>query len=231
MKFSARQIAFTGVLGAITVVLGMTPQLGFIQLPGIAITTMHIPTILAGILEGPVIGGVVGAMFGLFSMWQAQNIGSPIEKIIFSNPVIAVLPRILIGVIAYYVFALVRGSKGRVVLGVVMASLLGYTGYQLSASVTGSAVVRYIIGMAAGGLAVLVFSFIDKKFGYGPALAAAAGSLTNTVLVLGLIVVFGHMPAQAALAVGLANGLAEATVAVILTSLVYRGTEGLLKGR
>jgi len=230
LKFSARQIAFTGVLGAITVVLGMTPQLGFIQLPGIAITTMHIPTILAGIIEGPVLGGVVGAMFGLFSMWQAQNIGSPIEKIIFSNPVIAVLPRILIGIVAYYVFALVRGAKGRVTLAVVMACLAGYTGYQLSASVAAAAI-RYIIGIAAAALAVLVFSFLDKKFGHGPALAAAAGSLTNTVLVLGLIVAFGHMPAQVAVGIGLANGLPEAAVAVVLTSLVYKGTEGLLRGR
>jgi uncharacterized membrane protein len=231
LKFSARQIAFTGVLGAITVVLGMTPQLGFIQLPGIAITTMHIPTILAGIIEGPVLGGVVGAMFGLFSMWQAQNIGSPVEKVIFSNPVIAVLPRILIGIVAYYVFALVRGAKGRAALAVVMAGLAGYTGYLLSASVAGTAAIRYLIGIVAGGLAVLIFSFLDRKFGHGPALAAAAGSLTNTVLVLGLIVAFGHMPVQVAVGIGLANGLPEAAVAVVLTSLVYKGTEGLLRGR
>ena len=95
-RFSARQIAFTGVLGAITVVLGMTPM-GFIKLPTMAVTTMHIPTIIAGVIEGPVIGGVVGAMFGAFSMWQAQTAGGPLEKLIFTNPVIAILPRILVG--------------------------------------------------------------------------------------------------------------------------------------
>lgn len=231
MKFSARQIAFTGVLGAITVVLGMTPQLGFIKLPGLAVTTMHIPTIIAGIVEGPVLGGVVGAMFGLFSMWQAQNIGSPIEKIIFSNPLIAILPRILIGIVSYYVFTLVKGEKGRIVLVAVMAGLLGYTGYSLAATAGLTPVSRWLAAGAVGALAIAVFSLIDKKYGHGPALAAAAGSLTNTVLVLGLISAFGHMPGKVALAVGVANGLPEAAIAVILTSLVYRGTEGLLRGR
>ena len=231
MRFSARQIAFTGVLGAITVVLGMTPQLGFIRLPGLAVTTMHIPTIIAGIVEGPVLGGVVGAMFGAFSMWQAQNIGSPIEKIIFSNPLIAILPRILIGIVSYYVFTLVRGAKGRAILAAVMAGLIGYTGYSLSGAAGLVPALRWLVAAVMGGLAVVVFNFIDNKFGHGPALAAAAGSLTNTVLVLSLIVAFGHMPAQVALTVGVANGVPEAAIAVILTSLVYRGIEGLLRDR
>lgn len=95
-RFSPRQIAFAGLLGAVTVVLGSTP-LGFIQIPPISITIMHIPTILAGVMEGPVIGGIVGAMFGGFSMWQAQTSINPMDKLIFSNPIIAVLPRVLIG--------------------------------------------------------------------------------------------------------------------------------------
>jgi len=225
-KFSARQIAFAGVLGAITVVLGMTP-IGFIKIPGLSVTTMHIPTIIAGVIEGPVVGGIVGTMFGLFSMWQAQSIGNPIEKIIFSNPVIAVLPRILVGVVSYYVFVLFRGKTGRAILIAVSAALLGYTGYSMSATLAPA--LRGAIGAMGAAATVAILMYLNKRFGHGPALAAAAGSLTNTVLVLSMIVAFGHMPGQVALGIGLANGAPEAAVAVILTSLVYRGTEGMLR--
>ncbi len=231
MRFSTRQIAFTGVLGAITVVLGMTPQLGFIKLPGIAVTTMHIPTIIAGIVEGPVIGGIVGAMFGLFSMWQAQNIGSPIEKIIFSNPVIAVLPRILIGIVSYYVFTVVRGRRGRFVVPGVTAALFGYSAYLMLGNASLAPVLRWTLAVALAGVVAFALVLLDRKYGHGPALAAAAGSMTNTVLVLSLIVAFGHMPAEAAVAIGVGNGLPEAAVAVVLTSLVYRGIEGLVGTR
>jgi uncharacterized membrane protein len=156
---------------------------------------MHIPTILAGVFEGPVIGGIVGAMFGAFSMYQAQLIGSPLEKIIFSNPAIALLPRILIGVVSYYVFTLVKGKVSRAVLALAMGALLGYTGYSLAAGA--GVVYQRVVGVALAVIAATGVLVVDKKYGMGggPALAAVAGSLTNTVLVLSLTVAFGHMPA------------------------------------
>ena len=132
---------------------------------------------------------------------------------------------------SYYVFTLVRGAKGRAILAAVMAGLLGYTAYSLSATASQAPALRWLIALAVAVLSVAMLNYLDKKFGHGPALAAAAGSLTNTVLVLGLIVAFGHLPAQVALGIGIANGLPEAAVAVILTSLVYRGTESLFRGR
>jgi uncharacterized membrane protein len=226
MRFSTRQIAFAGVLGAITVALGLSP-VAFIKLPGPSVTTMHIPTIIAGVIEGPVVGGVVGAMFGAFSMYQAQVIGSPLEKIAFANPVIAVLPRILVGVVSYYVFSLVRGAKGRAIVAAVSAGLFAYSGYSMSASL--APVLRWGLAAALAALTVAAIYWLDRKYGHGPALAAAAGSLTNTILVLSLLVAFGHLPAQVALAVGVVNGAPEAAVAIILTTLVYRSTQRFIR--
>ncbi len=223
--FSAKQIAFAGILGAITVVLGSTP-IGFIQIPPISITVMHIPTIIAGVMGGPVIGGIVGLMFGIFSMYQAQTAINPLDKLIFSNPLIALVPRILVGIVAYYVFTAFRGKKGTALLTGISSLMVGYTGYSLSSQA--APVVRGIIASAAGVLAGVGIYQLQKRFGHGPALAAAVGSLTNTVLVLGLIVVFGFVPGKIALGVGLLNGLPEATVAVILTDLVYRATSGFI---
>lgn len=240
--FSTRQIAFAGVLGAVTVVLGSTPM-GFIQIPPISITIMHIPTIIAGVLQGPIIGGIVGAMFGGFSMYQAQTSVNPLDKLIFSNPLIAVVPRILIGVVAYYVFKLVRGKTGRSVLVVVSGILVGYTGYTMvpalttylvemsgTGNVLGSGPLRIVIAFLLAIVAGFVVYRIEERFGHGPALAAAAGSLTNTVLVLGLIVAFGFLPGQVALTVGVVNGIPEAVVAIVLTGLVYRAVARFVEG-
>jgi len=55
---------FCGVL----LVMGIT-GIGFIQLPVIKATTMHIPVILGAVLLGPSAGAVLGGLFGLCSMW------------------------------------------------------------------------------------------------------------------------------------------------------------------
>ncbi|MGB9813957.1 MAG: ECF transporter S component [Thermovenabulum sp.] len=101
-KSKARILAVSGILGAISIVLGMTP-LGFIPVPTAAghATIMHVPAILGGLLEGPIAGAFVGFIFGLHSFLRA---GSPL----FADPVIAILPRIFIGILAYYSFRLTK---------------------------------------------------------------------------------------------------------------------------
>jgi uncharacterized membrane protein len=227
MKFSTRQIAFAGVLGAITVALGLMPIGGFIQIPPIAVTTMHIPTILAGVLEGPAVGGIVGGIFGAFSFWRAQSAVNPLDKLIFTNPLIAFVPRILIGVVSYYVFALVRGKRGEIALSAGTALVLGYTGYFLTAKWGGAG--QWATAMVLAGLAVVVIRAIQARYGPGPALAAVAGSMTNTVLVLSLCVAFGYIPGKIAATVAVTNGVPEAAVAMILTSVVYRSMRTFIK--
>jgi uncharacterized membrane protein len=233
-RFSPRQIAFAGVLGAVTVVLGSTPM-GFIQIPPISITIMHIPTIIAGVLQGPIIGGIVGAMFGGFSMYQAQVSVNPLDKAIFSNPLIAVVPRILIGLVAHYVFRLVRGKTGQGVLVLVSGILVGYTGYTLAPNLAflsafSSGIPRVAFALVVALVSGFLVREVQRRFGHGPALAAAAGSLTNTVLVLTLIVAFGYLPGEVALGVGIVNGIPEAVVAIILTGLVYRAVARFVEG-
>ena len=67
-KFETRRMASLAMLCGIQLVMGMT-GIGFIPLPLIKATTMHIPVILGAILLGPRAGGVLGALFGLCSIW------------------------------------------------------------------------------------------------------------------------------------------------------------------
>lgn len=67
-KRSTRRMAMLAMLAGVMLVMGMT-GIGFIPLPVIKATTMHLPVILGAILLGPSAGAVLGAVFGLISVW------------------------------------------------------------------------------------------------------------------------------------------------------------------
>ena len=113
-----RQVVVAGVVGGVALFLGAT-RLGLIPVPIPLIgnaTIMHIPAIVGGVLEGPVVGMLAGLIFGIFSFLYAE---SPV----FANPLVAILPRLLIGVVAWAVFVGLR--RFSVDLASVAAGLLG----------------------------------------------------------------------------------------------------------
>ena len=67
-KPDTRYMATLAMLSGLLLVMGMT-GIGFIPLPVIKATTMHIPVILGAILLGPGAGAALGAVFGLCSIW------------------------------------------------------------------------------------------------------------------------------------------------------------------
>lgn len=103
-----RRLVVIGALGGISIFLGIS-GLGLIRLPIFSLTIMHIPVIIGALLEGPVVGIAVGLIFGLFSMYQ--NITAPgLTSFIFWNPIVALIPRMLIGIVAYYSFKLLKSK-------------------------------------------------------------------------------------------------------------------------
>ncbi len=65
-----RKIVITGILGALTIFLSLTP-LGFWSFGPVSATILHVPVIIGAVIEGPVVGVVVGLIFGVFSMIRA----------------------------------------------------------------------------------------------------------------------------------------------------------------
>lgn len=99
---NVRRMSIISVLSAISIMLSMTP-LGFIPIGPTNATIMHIPVIIGAIVEGPAVGMSVGLIFGLTSL--VRNLTMPtITSFAFINPLVSVLPRVLIGVVAYYVY-------------------------------------------------------------------------------------------------------------------------------
>lgn len=68
MKRNTHSMVLLAMLCGVQLVMGMT-GIGFIPLPVIKATTMHIPVILGAILLGPGAGGILGGLFGLCSIW------------------------------------------------------------------------------------------------------------------------------------------------------------------
>lgn len=103
-KVDVRKMAIIGVLAAISIMLSMTP-LGFIPIGPTNATIMHIPVIIGAIVEGPLVGITVGFIFGATSLLKALTMPT-ITSFAFVNPLVSVLPRMLIGIVAYYVYKL-----------------------------------------------------------------------------------------------------------------------------
>ncbi len=127
-QMSTRKLVLASVMVAITIILTYTP-LGLLPIPPINPTILHIPTIIIAILEGPIMGLIVGLGFGLTTLFKAFTMPTMPLDPLFMNPLISVLPRVLIGVGAYYVYALMknllRGLKAGETIAVVAGAIVG----------------------------------------------------------------------------------------------------------
>lgn len=159
-RFSLRQIAVVGLLSALTVVLSVT-GLGFIPIPPINATILHIPTLIGALVEGPKVGMVIGFVFGAYSM--LQNIMAPnIMSFAFLNPLVAVVPRMLIGPAAYVIYkympvkraaikvaiSLFLGTMIHTILVMGMIYLIYAEPYAAAQGIPVSNVLNIIIGVA-----------------------------------------------------------------------------------
>ena len=131
-KFETKTLVLMGLFAAIEIILALTP-LGFIPLGFTRATTIHIPVILGAIILGPKAGAILGGIFGVTSLLINTFAPTP-TSFVFSpfysggnmwSIVIAIVPRILIGVMAYYSFKLFYKVSKRKVLSYALAGIIG----------------------------------------------------------------------------------------------------------
>ncbi|RYL92225.1 ECF transporter S component [Sporolactobacillus sp. Y61] len=177
------RLVLLSIFTAIIILQNFIPFLGYIPVGPFSLTLIHITVIIAALVLGPLDGALVGGIWGLITFIRAYTFPtSPIAPIVFTNPLISVLPRVLIGLVAGYVYLGLKKVK--------------------------------------------VFDWLSMV------IAGVLGSLTNTILVLGLIYLFYRVPyanvlhmdvtklLPALLMVVLTNGLAEAVAAGIISPAV-----------
>ena len=166
VKLTTRKIVVSGILGAISILMGYVfPTLGYIPVPTPAknATIMHVPAIIGGVLEGPVVGLLIGLIFGITSFARGTDW--------FLDPLVSIFPRLFIGITAYLAYASTKK--------------------------------------------------INPYLGY--ASAGIIGTATNTVLVLGMVVIRFNFPVKAAAYLGLLHGIPEMIVATVLTVILIGG--------
>lgn len=161
MQLTTKKIVIAAVLGAISILLGVT-RLGYIPVPNVSgdATIMGVPVYIGAVLEGWPVGIILGFIFGMSSF-----LGATVPM--FKDPFVSIVPRLLIGITPYLAYIAVRKKN----------EILAY------------------------GLAGLV------------------GSVSNTVFVVGAIIIRGYFTFNQMLAV-IPQAIAEATLSVILTVAV-----------
>lgn len=110
------QITTLALFIGLIVMMTFVPNLGYIQIGTLSITTLHIPVIIGSALMGPLGGLVLGATWGITSFIKVYTtVVNPIEFALFSNPFISIVPRILVGLIVAYGYTLLKGIQKPVI--------------------------------------------------------------------------------------------------------------------
>lgn len=236
-NFSVRKMTIVGVLGGLSIAIGLTP-LGFIPVGPTKATIMHIPVIIGAILEGPLVGGLIGLIFGLTSIFQAITNPTPVS-FVFLNPLVSVLPRLLIGILAHYAYRGASKLGQDKILGLFKLfwiAILGYLGYGIYSGIVANAGLGSIfVNIVLIGLTVVFGIYGSKKLKKNVnavVVGAAVGTLTNTMGVLTMIYLLhgekfvlklGQNPVLARkiiFGIGLSNGIPEIIIGTIITANV-----------
>lgn len=127
-----RNLTKLALLLALEIVMAFTP-LGMLQIPPVSLTIMHIPVIIGGILMGWKAGAFLGGAFGVLSIIRstfaaAGPVDMAFNPALSGNPlgslVMAIVPRVLLGVTAALVYRLVlKLGGGRQTVSLIAASV------------------------------------------------------------------------------------------------------------
>ncbi len=180
-RSNVRRIVVSGALGAVSAVMAITP-LGYLPwFGGASLTIMHIPVIIAAVLEGPLAGTAVGLIFGVTSLVKAAT--APIGPLdpLFANPLVSILPRLAIGFAAWGVYKLFRGKMTPLAAGVAGAagSMVNTALVLLALGLVGTRELTGMFGVEAGALPAILASIALTN---GLVEAAAAAVFTSSVV-------------------------------------------------
>lgn len=107
-----RKIVLLGLLIAIMAMLAFIPGIGTIRFGTFTLALMHIPMAIGAAMLGPIAGLVLGTAFGILSLLLALTQGATPFDLVFLNPFVSVLPRMLAGLGSGLIFyALKKAGK------------------------------------------------------------------------------------------------------------------------
>ncbi|MCK9536246.1 MAG: ECF transporter S component [Bacilli bacterium] len=117
-------LVFASALIAIIIVL--TVFAGYINFGFVQITIIHIPVIIGAIILGKRYGLILGLVFGLGAMIRSFVEVLP-QNVIFTNPLLSVLPRMFFGYITAVLYQFLRTKIKKESLAVTFTMILATT--------------------------------------------------------------------------------------------------------
>lgn len=125
-KRKAYKTAILGILMAIIFVQSMVPFLGYIPTGFVNVTIIHVTVIVAAIVLGPTDGAIVGLVWGIGTILRAlTSPTSIIDTTVFTNPVIAVIPRVLVGLFAGWIYLWFKKHTQKKLIGMGISAAIG----------------------------------------------------------------------------------------------------------
>ncbi len=134
-NFNTGRLTFLGVMLSLTIVF-----VALTALPTMSASMallIFIPTIVTSIIQGPKLGAILGFLAGTVTLMRALLApASPLDYL-FLNPLVAILPRIFVGIVPYFIYVglkkliksenislLIAGASGALVnTGLVISAL------------------------------------------------------------------------------------------------------------
>lgn len=200
-KLDVRKMTIIGMLSAISIIMATTP-IGYVPInPLVNLTIMHIPVIIGAIMEGPLAGAFVGLIFGLTSMMRAFT-APTVTNFAFMNPMVSVIPRILIGVISYYAYISIEKMVRNITTKIGRESSKNKKIKTIPAAITG------VIGtlVNTGGVLGMIYILYAQRFA-----EAFISNNPNAVNFSPAYIIFGMVGA---------NAIAEAILAAVIVGVV-----------
>ncbi len=144
-KVNMKNFVLTSLFAAMIILMTIIPFLGYISVGPIEITTLHVVVIIGSVFLGWKYGALLGAVWGITCIFRAMTLAAANPAFeMFINPMISLVPRILVGMVSGAIFgALNKKLK--------------------------------LNGLLSAGISAVV------------------GTLTNTLLVLSAMYIFGQM--------------------------------------
>ena len=137
-KDKTKELTRLAIILAIQLILAFTPFIGYIPLGFTRATIVHIPVIIGALILGPRCGAFLGFVFGLTSLYT-NTVNPTITSFVFTpfytldgatmgnwlSLVICFVPRILVGIVPYYVCKVLKNTKINDKINYAIAGLCG----------------------------------------------------------------------------------------------------------
>ncbi|MEC5313958.1 ECF transporter S component [Enterococcus casseliflavus] len=144
-KSKTYRLVIRAILTAIIILQTMVPFLGFIPIGITSLTIIHITVIVAAIVLGTKDGMFIGLVWGIFTMIRAfTSPTTPLDIAVFTNPIISVVPRVLVGLVAGLLFTIIYKKTKKVVAASIVAAIFG--------TITNTVLVLTLMGTLYTGL-------------------------------------------------------------------------------